>query len=158
MEAPNPLSAGHKAPRFEFEEAGRTFSSEAMSRPCLLYFYPKDNTPGCTTQACAIRDDWSAFKAANLQVIGVSKDSLESHEKFRAKHALPFPLISDPEHLLAKAYGVFGKKTFMGREFEAAHRMSFLIDTDGTILKTFTKVKPATHAAEVLATINQLNT
>ena len=150
MPLPQPLEAGQQAPRFEFEENGTIVSSSDLTVPYLVYFYPKDHTPGCTTEACTIRDQWSEFTAAGLKVIGVSKDSMRSHEKFREKHALPFPLISDPDNELAKAFGVFGEKKFMGKVFDAAHRMSFLIRADGTILKTYSKVKPATHAAEVL--------
>ena len=150
MPKPQPLEAGQIAPPFEFEEHGSTVSSTELDGPYLLYFYPKDNTPGCTTQACGIRDAWNVFTAAGLRVIGVSKDSIASHEKFKAKFELPFPLISDPNNQLAQAYGVFGEKKFMGKTYDAAHRMSFLMDAQGKILKTYSKVKPATHAAEVL--------
>lgn len=156
MPKPQPLEAGQQAPRFDFEEDGTVVASTDIQRTYLLFFYPKDNTPGCTTEACTIRDNWSQFQDAGLKVIGVSKDSMDSHAKFQAKFELPFPLISDPDNALAKAFGVFGEKKFMGKVYDAAHRMSFLIDTDGTILKTYSKVKPAAHAAEVLEDLSTL--
>ena len=142
MSEPTPLNAGDKAPAFTFIEDGKTIQSETLNAPCLVYFYPKDDTPGCTKEACAIRDAWSEFKSAGLKVIGVSKDSEKSHGKFQDKYSLPFPLIADTETELAKAFGVFGEKKFMGRIYDAVHRMSFLIAADGTILKTYPKVKP----------------
>ncbi len=157
MPAPTPLKAGDKAPTFTFTEDGQTVSSEALTVPYLVYFYPKDDTPGCTKEACAIRDAWAEFGAAGLKVIGVSKDSEKSHDKFRDKYSLPFPLIADTETALAKAFGVFGEKKFMGRIYDAVHRMSFLIAADRTILKTYPKVKPDEHAAEVLKDLALLN-
>lgn len=150
MSVPEPLKIGEKAPSFTFAENGKTVRSEEMSSPYLVYFYPKDDTPGCTKEACAIRDTWSEFESAGLKVIGVSKDSEKSHDKFREKYSLPFPLIADTEMELAKAFGVFGEKKFMGRVYDGVHRMSFLIRADGTILKSYPKVKPDAHAAEVL--------
>jgi peroxiredoxin Q/BCP len=150
MPPPTPLSAGQKAPSFKFTEGTAIVSSTEITRPYLIYFYPKDDTPGCTKEACAIRDTWSQFEAAGLKVIGVSKDSERSHLKFQKKYALPFPLIADTELELANAFGVFGEKKFMGRVYNSIHRISFLIAADGTILKTYPKVKPAEHAAEVL--------
>ena len=151
MAKPTPLAAGKKAPSFQFTEAGETCSLESLGQSCLLYFYPKDNTPGCTTEACAIRDKWSEFASAGLKVVGVSKDNERSHGKFRKKYGLPFPLIADTELELANAYGVYGEKKFMGKIYDGIHRMSFLIATDGLILKTYFKVKPEGHASEVLA-------
>ncbi|MGB0414796.1 MAG: thioredoxin-dependent thiol peroxidase [Coraliomargarita sp.] len=158
MPKPQPLSEGSLAPEFSFQENGQSLSRAEANGPILLYFYPKDNTPGCNKQACGIRDAWAELQAAGLRVVGVSKDSEGSHDKFRAKFDLPFPLIADTELELAKAYGVYGEKQFMGRTFDGVHRMSFLISTDGTILKTYAKVKPAEHAATVLedfATLTQ---
>jgi len=153
---PTPLSEGDKAPSFSFTEEGQTIQSSDINAPHLFYFYPKDDTPGCTKEACAIRDTWSEFESAGLKVIGVSKDSEKSHDKFRQKYTLPFPLIADTETELAKAFGVFGEKKFMGRIYDAVHRMSFLISADGTILKTYPKVKPEQHAAEVLKDLAEL--
>lgn len=152
----NPLQAGQKAPAFQFTENGETISSDQLDAPCLLYFYPKDNTPGCNKEACAFRDNWSEFQEAGLKVIGVSKDSTKSHERFQNKFELPFPLIADTELELANAFGVFGEKSFMGKQFESVHRMSFLIAKDGTIVKNYTKVKPAEHAKEVLGDFHNL--
>ena len=110
MGKPTPLDAGKKAPTFQFTEAGETYSLNCLEQPCLLYFYPKDDTPGCTKEACAIRDAWSDFASAGLKVVGVSKDDERSHAKFREKYGLPFPLIADTGLELANAYGVYGEK------------------------------------------------
>ena len=151
MGKPTPLEAGKKAPVFQFTEAGETYSLESLEQPCLLYFYPKDDTPGCTKEACAIRDVWSSFASAGLKVVGVSKDDEYSHSKFREKYRLPFPLIADTELELANAYGVYGEKKFMGKIYDGIHRTSFLIGAHGLILKTYCKVTPDAHAGEVLA-------
>lgn len=150
MPLPTPLTAGQKAPPFSYTENETTVDSSEITSPHLIYFYPKDDTPGCTKEACAIRDAWADFESAGLKVIGVSKDSERSHLKFQDKYTLPFPLIADTELELANAFGVFGEKKFMGRIYDGIHRMSFLIAADGTILKTYPKVKPAEHAAQVL--------
>ena len=157
MSAPKPLNAGEKAPSFTFIENGQTVRSDELTSPYLVYFYPKDDTPGCTKEACAIRDTWGEFKFAGLKVIGVSKDSEKSHDKFRDKYSLPFPLVPDTELELAKAFGVFGEKKFMGRVSNSVHRMSFLIGADGTVMKSYPKVKPDEHAAEVLKDFAKLN-
>ena len=157
MPLPIPLNPGQKAPPFSYTEGGSTVLSTEITSPYLIYFYPKDNTPGCTKEACAIRDVWADFERAGLKVIGVSKDSQASHIKFQDKFSLPFPLIADTELELAKAFGVYGEKKFMGRVYDGIHRMSFLIATDGTILKTYPKVKPEAHAAQVLEDLSQLN-
>jgi len=156
MGKPTPLEAGQSAPSFQFSENGQVVSLSDLDQPCLLYFYPKDDTPGCTKEACAIRDAWSEFAVAGLKVVGVSKDDSRSHSKFQEKYDLPFPLIADTELELAQAYGVFGEKKFMGRIYDGIHRMSFLINKDGIILKTYKKVKPDAHAGEVLADLAQL--
>jgi len=152
-----PLEAGQTAPSFTFQEDGKTISSDDLSVPCLLYFYPKDDTPGCTKEACGIRDAWAQFHDSQLKVIGVSKDSEASHEKFRQKYSLPFPLIADEDLQLTQAYGVYGEKKFMGKVYDGIHRISFLISKDGKILKTYLKVKPDQHAAEVLNDLATLN-
>lgn len=157
MGKPIPLEAGHAAPTFQFTESGAVFSLENLDQPCLLYFYPKDDTPGCTKEACAIRDAWSQFAEAGLKVVGVSKDNEQSHAKFQEKYSLPFPLIADTELELAKAYGVYGEKKFMGKVYDGIHRMSFLIGSNGIIQKTYHKVKPDAHANEVLNDLAALN-
>jgi peroxiredoxin Q/BCP len=134
-----PLEAGQAAPTFTFTEGGQELSSETLSTPVLLYFYPKDDTPGCTKEACGIRDAWTQFEQAELKVVGVSKDSASSHDKFRQKFQLPFPLIPDEDLKLAHAFGVYGEKKFMGRTYDGIHRISFLISREGTILKTYLK-------------------
>jgi len=151
-----PLEAGQSAPAFTFIEDGQEINSGSLNAPCLLYFYPKDDTPGCTKEACGIRDAWSHFQSADLKVIGVSKDSAASHDKFVQKFQLPFPLIPDEDLALAQAYGVYGEKKFMGRIYDGIHRISFLIAGDGTILKTYPKVKPEQHAEEVLQDLADL--
>lgn len=155
MPKPSPLEAGSQAPPFSFSDEGKEVSIDTLNAPCLLYFYPKDDTPGCTKQACGIRDEWAKFRTAGLQVVGVSKDSEASHQKFREKYDLPFPLIADTDLELAKAFGVYGEKKFMGKTYDGIHRMSFLIAADGTILKTYPKVKPNEHAETVLQDLTQ---
>jgi peroxiredoxin Q/BCP len=156
MPAPEPLSIGQVAPVFTYPLDGENHRSDKAEGFCLLYFYPKDDTPGCTTQACSFRDQYAALRQAGVQIVGVSKDPESSHEKFRAKYELPFPLIADTDLTLANAYGVFGEKKFMGRIYDGVHRMSFLIAPDGTITKTYPKVKPADHAAEILRDVASL--
>ncbi|MGJ8640156.1 MAG: thioredoxin-dependent thiol peroxidase [Opitutaceae bacterium] len=153
-----PLEAGQTAPTFVFTEGDRVVSSSDLDVPCLLYFYPKDDTPGCTKEACGIRDQWSQFEDVQLKVVGVSKDSEVSHEKFRKKYELPFPLIADEDLALSQAYGVYGEKKFMGRIYDGIHRISFLISKDGIILKTYLKVKPDQHASVVLEDLSTFNT
>ena len=150
MPPPIPLTVGQKAPAFSYAEGGSTIHSSEITSPYLIYFYPKDDTPGCTKEACAIRDTWADFEAAGLKVIGVSKDTERSHQKFQDKYALPFPLIADTQLELANAFGVFGEKKFMGRIYDGIHRMSFLVAADGRILTSYPKVKPEAHAAQVL--------
>lgn len=157
MPLPQPLTIGQKAPAFTFKENGTLVSSTELNVPCLVFFYPKDNTPGCTKEACTIRDVWSGYLDAGLKVVGISKDSETSHYKFQTKYDLPFPLIADTELELAKAFGIYGEKKFMGRTYDGIHRMSFLIAPDGTILKSYPKVTPKAHAAEVLEDLKALN-
>lgn len=122
----------------------------------LLYFYPKDDTPGCTKEACMIRDSWPKFKKLALKVFGVSVDSVKSHGKFVKKYDLPFTLLADEDKSIVKKYGVWGKKKFMGREYMGTNRMSFLIDPDGKIAKVYENVKPEVHADEVLTDLKAL--
>jgi len=122
----------------------------------LLYFYPKDDTPGCTKEACSIRDAFPHFEELNIKVLGVSVDSIESHRKFSEKFKLPFTLLSDAHKKVVSHYCVWGEKSFMGREHEGVIRSSFLIDPTGTIEKVYTDVKPEKHAEEVLRDLKQL--
>lgn len=122
----------------------------------LLYFYPKDDTPGCIKEACAFRDNFKELGKLGVAIVGVSKDSENSHEKFRQKYGLPFDLIPDTELKWIKAYGAWQKKKFMGREFMGTARISYLIDPEGKIAKVYPKVKPLQHAAEVLQDMKSL--
>ncbi len=158
MPSIQPLESGKTAPSFTFNEGDQVISSTSLQSHCLLYFYPKDDTPGCTKEACGFRDAWSKLQAAGLKVVGVSKDPETAHQKFRQKYQLPFPLIADTELELAQAYGVYGEKKFMGRTYDGIHRVSFLISPAGTILKTYLKVKPEQHAEEVLNDLTALST
>jgi peroxiredoxin Q/BCP len=120
----------------------------------VLYFYPKDDTPGCTKEACAFRDAFSQFKKRGIEILGVSPDSEASHKKFTTKYKLPFTLLADPDHAIADAYGTYGEKKFMGRTYMGFKRTTFLIDEKGKIKKIFEKVKPEEHAREVLDAFN----
>ncbi|MCL4404306.1 thioredoxin-dependent thiol peroxidase [Patescibacteria group bacterium] len=122
----------------------------------LLYFYPKDNTPGCTKEACGLRDYFPNFKKLKAKVFGISVDSVQSHAKFAKKYKLPFTLLSDEGRVAVRMYGVWGKKKFMGREYEGTLRTSFLIDPKGKIRKVYKDVDPAVHAKEVLADLEDL--
>lgn len=147
------LKEGSKAPDFTLQDQdgkAHTLSSYA-GKWVLLYFYPKDDTPGCTKEACTIRDSYESFKRGKFVVLGVSVDSVESHHKFKEKYSLPFTLLADVDKSVVRAYGVWGKKRFIGREYMGTSRMSFLIGPDGKIAKVYEKVKPAAHASEVLA-------
>ena len=124
--------------------------SEYKGSWVLIYFYPRDNTPGCTKEACQIRDNFSDFKKLDTVVLGISADSVASHQKFSEKFNLPFPILSDTEKVVAKLFGVWGKKKFMGREYMGIKRMSFLINPQGKIAKIYEQVKPDIHAKEVL--------
>jgi peroxiredoxin Q/BCP len=146
------LKEGDPAPAFEgIDQNGQTIKlSDHAGKKVVLYFYPKDNTPGCTAEACDFRDRDKELARHGIQVIGVSADSEKSHKKFVDKFDLPFPLIADTEHEVIKAYGVWGKKKFMGREYDGIHRETFIIDEKGTIEKIFTKVKTKEPTAQVL--------
>jgi peroxiredoxin Q/BCP len=137
------------------DQRGQVVSLRAGT-PTLLYFYPKDGTPGCTKEACAIRDTLPDFHAVDATIFGVSPDSVKSHKKFAEKYGLPFMLLADEGHAVADAYGVWGKKKFMGREYEGVLRTSFLINPDGNIAKAYEDVKPEQHAQEVLADLGAL--
>ncbi len=146
---------GEPAPEFTLaSDAGEQVSlSDFRGKPVVLYFYPKDDTPGCTTQACGIRDAYAEFEQAGAVVLGVSPDDVGSHVKFREKYALPFTLLADPEHEVAERYGVWGEKKYMGRSYLGVNRSTFVIGPDGAVVKAMHDVKPATHADDVLAAL-----
>ena len=149
------IAEGQQAPDFELtSDAGETVRlSDLRGKPVVLYFYPKDDTPGCTTQACGIRDAYGEFERAGAVVLGVSPDSVASHVKFRDKYGLPFTLLADPEHEVAELYGAWGEKEFQGKTFIGVLRSTFVIGPDGTVVKAIPGVKPATHADDVLAVL-----
>lgn len=146
------IKEGTNAPAFKTTDAnGETVSlKELKGQKVVLYFYPKDDTPGCTKEACSFRDAWGKFKKQGITVLGVSPDSEASHKKFETKYKLPFTLLADKDHAIADAYGVWGEKKFMGRTYMGVLRTTFLIDEKGKIKKVFEKVKPEDHASEVL--------
>ncbi|HRI13851.1 MAG TPA: thioredoxin-dependent thiol peroxidase [Verrucomicrobiota bacterium] len=149
------LKPGDIAPEFTTTSTdGSTLSlGDFRGKTVVLYFYPRDDTPGCTKEACAFRDVYSELKKRGVVVLGVSVDSVKSHKKFTEKFKLPFPLLADESKQIVSAYGVFGEKTFMGRRFLGTHRVTFLIAPDGRIQQIWSKVKPEEHAAEVLAAV-----
>ncbi len=151
------LKPGQKAPSFTLpDQEGKSHSlADYQGQWILLYFYPKDDTPGCTKEACMIRDAWPKFKKLNIQVFGVSVDSPKSHAKFADKYDLPFTLLADEDKTLVEKYGVWGEKKFMGRRYMGIHRVSFLIDPDGNIAKIYEAVKPEKHALEVLEDLKE---
>lgn len=147
------LKEGDKAPAFTaVDQNGKTITlSDFKGKKVVLYFYPKDDTPGCTAQACNLRDNYSELLKRGFQVIGVSTDSVKKHKKFEQKYELPFPLVADEEKKVVESYGVWGKKKFMGREYMGTHRTTFLIDEEGIIKKILDKPDTAHHTEEVLA-------
>ena len=151
------VKEGDKAPDFEVKDGeGETVRSKDLKgKRYVLYFYPKDDTPGCTKEACSFRDSFSKFKKQGIEVFGVSLDSEKSHQKFTEKYSLPFRLLADTDRKLSESFGTYGKKKFMGREYMGNHRMTFLIDEKGKIKKIFEKVKPEDHAEEVLAAFSE---
>jgi peroxiredoxin Q/BCP len=153
-----PLDAGIPAPEFSLPDENGTIHhlSDHRGRAVVLYFYPKDDTPGCTTEACNFRDDYSAYTEAEVVILGVNPDKPQSHARFKEKFALPFPLLADEGHEVCDLYGAWGPKKFMGREYEGVLRTTFLIDREGKIARVFENVKPAEHSAEVLEAIQSL--
>jgi len=145
------LNAGDPAPSFSMKSTeGDTVSLESLRGDwAVLYWYPKDDTPGCTIEACEIRDNWQLL-SGEARLFGVSLDSIDSHEKFRTKHTLPFPLLADEDHAASEAFGVYGKKKFMEHEYMGVDRATFIIDPNGKLAKVFPNVKPAGHALEIL--------
>jgi thioredoxin-dependent peroxiredoxin len=146
------LKDGDVAPKFSADTNGGGHVSLAgyRGKNVILYFYPKDDTPGCTKEACAFRDHFAEFKKRGAVVLGVSTDPVKSHDKFVEKFKLPFTLLADEDKKIVTAYGVWGEKSFMGRKYLGTHRVTFLIGTDGRIKRIWPQVKPEEHAAEVL--------
>jgi peroxiredoxin Q/BCP len=149
------VTEGEPAPDFTLtSDAGRQVTlSDLRGRPVVLYFYPKDDTPGCTTQACGIRDVYGELEREGAVVLGVSPDDERSHVKFKEKYDLPFTLLADEEHRVADEYGVWGEKRYMGRTYFGVNRSTFVIDENGNVKRVMHKVKPDTHADEVLETL-----
>lgn len=149
------LQEGDLAPAFSAPTngGGQLSLAELKGKNVILYFYPKDDTPGCTKEACAFRDHFAEFKRKGAVVLGVSVDPVKAHDKFVEKFKLPFTLLADVDKKIVEAYGVWGQKSFMGRKYMGIHRVTFLIGPDGRIRKLWPKVKPEEHAAEVLAAL-----
>lgn len=150
------LEEGQPAPDFELEsESGeRVRLSSLRGKSVVLYFYPKDDTPGCTTEACEFRDAYDVFRDRNAEVLGVSPDDVSSHQKFKTKHELPFTLLADPDHEVAEKYGVWGEKNFAGRKYLGIKRSTFVIDPEGKVARALIGIKPAGHAAQVLDSLS----
>jgi peroxiredoxin Q/BCP len=146
------VEEGKQAPEFELEsDSGKTVRlSDLRGRSVVLYFYPKDDTPGCTTEACEFRDAYDRFRKQGVEVIGVSPDRVDSHRKFKDKHELPFPLLADPDHTVAEAYGVWKEKKNYGKTSMGIDRSTFVIGPDGTLVKAMRGIRAAGHAAAVL--------
>lgn len=146
------LSVGTEAPDFSLQDESGTIRrlSDYRGKPVVLYFYPKDDTPGCTKEACSFRDNFNGFKEQGVVILGVSPDTVKSHTKFKEKYSLPFTLLADEGHQIADQYGVWGRKKFMGREYDGVFRTTYLIDADGKIVRVFENVKPDQHSKEIL--------
>jgi peroxiredoxin Q/BCP len=151
----SPLTEGAEAPDFTLEsDSGDTVTlSQLRGKPVVLYFYPRDDTPGCTAEACEFRDAWDEVKGTGAVVLGVSPDTVASHKKFKSKFRLPFPLLADPDHKVAERYGAWGERSMYGRKFRGILRTTFVIGADGRIRKVFERVKPKGHAAQVLESL-----
>ncbi len=151
------LEVGKKAPDFtaKVQNGNKVKLSELKGSRVVLYFYPKDDTPGCTKQACSLRDGFAEFKKKKIKVLGVSIDDEKSHQKFIAKYDLPFDLIADTDKKIVEKYGVWGEKSMYGKKYMGTLRTTFLIDEDGKIVKIFDKVKVGEHADEVLAAFEE---
>jgi peroxiredoxin Q/BCP len=149
------VEEGQKAPDFELasDSGERVRLSQFRGKPVVLYFYPRDDTPGCTKQACGIRDSYEDFSDRGAVVLGVSPDKESSHVKFKQRYGLPFTLLADPEHEVAEQYGAWVEKKYMGRTYMGVERSTFLIDSEGRIAKVMRRVKPDTHVEKVLAAL-----
>jgi peroxiredoxin Q/BCP len=152
------VSVGKTAPAFSLDtDTGERLSlKDLKGRPVVLYFYPKDDTPGCTVEACEFRDAFPRFKGTKAVILGISPDSVASHVKFKTKFDLPFTLLADPDHTIAEKYGVWQKKSMYGRTYMGIARTTFVIDKNGKVAKVFAKVKPKGHAEEVEQAIDEL--
>jgi peroxiredoxin Q/BCP len=148
---------GTQAPEFTaIDQDGKTHRlSDFKGKKVVLYFYPKDNTSGCTKEACAFRDHFARFRQLNVAILGVSIDSEKSHKSFVQKYDLPFTLLSDPEKRLVEAYGAWGEKSMYGRKYMGTNRVTYLIDEEGKISSVFPRVRPDTHADEILAVLQE---
>jgi len=148
-----PIASGIPAPEFEMLDDTNVLRklSDYRGKSIILYFYPKDDTPGCTKEACHFRDDYSAYEKAGVVILGVSPDDVASHIKFKQKFQLQFPLLADEGHRVCDQYGVWGPKKFMGKEYEGVLRTTFLIDSKGNIKHVYENVRPAEHSQELLA-------
>ena len=146
---------GDEAPDFELDSDGgeRVRLSDFRGRPVVLYFYPRDDTSGCTAQACGFRDDYAAYEQRGAVLLGVSPDSVSSHARFKAKHALPFTLLADPDHRVAERYGAWGEKTSYGKKTIGVIRSTFVIDPEGRVVTAMRGVRPREHSSEVLAAL-----
>jgi len=151
------LEKGIKAPNFELEDSEGTVHklSDYQGETIVVYFYPKDDTPGCTKEACSFRDSYKDFKDAGVTIIGISPDKVESHKKFKDKYALPFTLLADSDHEVCESYGVWGLKKSFGREYEGVYRTTFIIDPEGQVQRVFENVKPSDHSQEVLSELGK---
>jgi peroxiredoxin Q/BCP len=149
------VEEGQEAPDFELtsDSGERVRLSQFRGQSVVLYFYPKDDTPGCTTQACGIRDSYDDFTERDAVVLGVSPDEESSHVKFKHKYELPFTLLADPDHKVSEQYGVWGERNFAGRKYMGIERSTFLIDSEGRVAKVMRRVKPDTHVEKVLAAL-----
>lgn len=147
------LQVGDLAPDFSLLDTHGNLVrlSDLRGQRVVLYFYPRDNTPGCTKEACGFRDAYSDYESQGVMILGISTDHAKAHAKFTTKYQLPFPLLCDEDATVAQAYGSYGLKKFMGKEFMGVHRHTFVIGSDGTIEKIYRKVKPESHATEILA-------
>lgn len=150
-----PLAEGIQAPDFSLpDQDGKSRKlSDYRGTPIVLYFYPKDDTPGCTTEACNFRDDYPNYEQAGIVILGVSPDTPKKHTKFKEKYNLPFTLLADEAHEVCELYQVWGRKKFMGREYDGVFRTTYVIDAEGAIVKVFENVKPDGHSAQVLAAL-----
>ena len=150
------VEEGAPAPDFELQsDEGETVTLSALrGKPVVLYFYPKDDTPGCTTEACEFRDAYDRFRDQGVEILGVSPDTEASHQKFKTKYELPFTLLADPDHEAAEAYGVWKEKRNYGKTYMGVERSTFIIDADGKVARAMRGIKPAGHAAQVLETLS----
>ena len=157
MRVTTTLKEGDQAPQFETENdrGERVSLADQRGKWVVLYWYPKDDTPGCTIEACEIRDNWGLI-SGEAELFGISPDSVQSHQKFRDKFSLQFPLLADPEHAVSDAYGVWGPKQFMGRDYMGVDRTTFIVDPEGKIARVFPKVNPAGHALEIMQALREL--